>query len=348
MVCADSNKQHVAQQEKVARMKKTQVVYALIANPQNLFLYEIWASVYSLRLYDKEREVRVCCDAPTAEYIKQCKEFMQLITEVVVVPVPEEYDTKLRSREIKTSVRQHVKGSFLFVDTDTIFADAIDDIDSFDGDIAAVLEYHLALQDSPYRHAVVDRIRSTFDIDMTTANVNWLNSGVMYVSDSEVAYRFYEQWRENWRYSALKKNNSQDMPAMTKTNIDFGGIIKELPGEYNSQVCMSMRYFHKARITHFMHMFFPKDQSFNPFQDKSIYKEMAQEGLSPRIADKIRNVKSIYDTPTTVVGWKTMHFLSSPVEQIFEQIYYDGGIASALLLRVARVLEWIHKHTKKS
>lgn len=327
---------------------KTQVVYALIASDKDLFIEEVWCSIFSLRLYEPDREVRVCCDAPTADRIHLFPELEKLITEVVVVPMPEDCDSaKLRSRQVKTIVRQYVKGLFLFVDTDTVFCGKLDEMDNLSCDIAAIREYHLPLSKSPFKHIPIGCLKSVFDVDVTGEDA-WHNSGVLYVADNDKTRDFYKQWNENWRYSALQRNMSQDEPALMKTDRDFGYIIEELPDIFNCQPAMSVKYLADARIIHFLHMNFPQDQSFCPFIDKSFYKRMHDAGgITPELADEIKHVKQSFASPSCIVGWQDMNFMTSPVYPIFKKIFNEGGVACWLMLKVAGWLEWLHGYTKK-
>ncbi len=327
----------------------TQIVYALIASEQDLFIEEIWCSIYSLRLYEPDREVRVCCDAPTSKRINLFPELKRLITEVVVIPIPHDYESaKLRSRHIKTSVRQYIKGKFLFVDTDTVFCGCIEYIDNLSCDIAAVKEYHLPLSKSPFKHIVISNIREIFNENVTQDD-GWHNSGVIYVADNERTHEFYNQWNSNWSYSALEKNMSQDEPALMKTDKDFGYIICELPDEFNCQPAMSVKYLADAKIIHFLHMYFPKDQSFCPFIDKSFYHRMHEVGgITKELAQEIRCVKQSFSSPSCIVGWRTMNFMASTAFPIFEKIYNEGGAACWLMLKMSAWLQKIHKFTRKN
>lgn len=327
---------------------KIQIVYALIASDNDLFIQEIWSSIYSVRQYEPDRDIRIVCDVPTANLIDKYEGMKKLVTEVVTVNLENKYDTpKLQSRQLKTTIREHISGPFLFIDTDTIISGKLDYIDTLTCDIAAALEYHIPLSQSPFRQGVHDNMKRVFDLDVTGQDA-WHNSGVIYCADNERTHKFYKQWNANWNYSAFEKGMSQDEPALMKTDADFGYIIQELPGEYNCQPCMSMEYFADAKIIHFLHMHFPKDKSFCSFMDKSIYKKIKDECyVTEEIAEEIKNVKASFDSPSTVVGWSTMNFIQSPVFPIFEKIYKEGGAASWLMLKVARWLEWLHKYTKK-
>lgn len=328
---------------------KTQIVYALIASEAGFFIEEVWCSIYSLRLYEPDRDVRVCCDNLTAERIKLFPELKTLITEIVIIPIPNDCKSaKLRSRQVKTTIRQYINGKYLFVDTDTVFCGSLEYIDNLSCDIAAVKEYHLPLSKSPFKHIVISNIQDIFDDDVTQDD-GWHNSGVIYVADNEHTHEFYRQWNSNWRYSALKKNISQDEPALMKTDKDFGYIINELPDEYNCQPAMSVKYLAEAKIIHFLHMYFPKDQSFCPFIDKNFYHRMHNAGgITEELALEIRYVKQSFSSPSCIVGWRTMNYMASPVFPVFEKIYNEGGAACWLMLKIAGILEKIHEISRRN
>lgn len=323
---------------------KVQIVYALIASNNTLFFQELWASAYSFRLHNPDCVIRVLCDKPTYDYITTFPKFLGLVDNIIIVSVPNEYSPKLRSRQIKTTVRKFVEGPYLFVDTDTICAEPLDDICQFlKYDVAAENEFHVPLFQSVFRHHVANYIKSAFGSNITEDD-RWLNSGVMFVNDTPAAFDFYDCWHKNWEHSAFESGNPQDQPALLMTYREKKKIISALPGEYNCQVGLCVKYLAYAKIIHFLHFDYPKDQSFNPFQTKEIYRKIKENGdLTPEIVEMIKNVKSIYSSPSCVVGWSTMNFLMSPAAPTFEKIYNEGGAASWLMLKIAGILEKIHE-----
>lgn len=322
---------------------KVQIAYALVSSPQDLFFQEIWASIYSVRLYEADREIRVLCDQPTYDYISQYNDFTSLVTEFVIIDVPNVYNAKLRSREIKTTVREHISGPFLFLDTDTICAGTLDELDTLYFDICAVPEYHLPLSIHPFRTFVSNRASKFYEIDINDAEF-FHNSGVLLVKDSQVAHNFYKLWHKNWEYSVHVVGNSQDEPPLIKTDKELGYIIRQLPGEYNCQICMSVKYLANAKLIHFMHFDYPRNQSFNPFMTKDIYRHIKDDnGISLYTSIMIKNVKQAFESPSCVVGWSTIKFLMSPAASIFEDVYNEGGAASWLMLKFAKYLGYCHK-----
>lgn len=324
---------------------KTKIVYTLHAEKDFLFMEECWASVYSLRLFHPDAYVCLVVDRKTCEYVSKYSEFCKLFTEIVSVEVPEHYGRKEKSRELKTKSRLFVKGPMLFLDNDTIICKPLDEIDSLSCDIAAVPETHLPLLEMPF--SPLGTVKATFGIDASDSKY-YFNSGVIYAADNERTRAFFKKWNENWTYSCFEKGMSQDEPAFLKTNRDFENMIYELPGIYNAQIQMSLKYFADAAIIHWWHMNFIEDQSYSPYFCQEIYRTIKREkGISSQVDELIRNCKQSFVSPSMPVGIDQMYFLFSPVGKIFGKIYKDGGAASYLMLKMAKLLEKIHKLTKK-
>jgi len=331
-------------------MSKTQIVYALVSTPNDLYLQELWVSLYSLRLYEPDREVRVCCDEETSRILKKYEKIVSMLTEIVIVPKLDSYARKFegrKSRHIKTTLREYMKGPFLYIDTDTVICAPLNEIDELNCDIAGVCDANIDFHVNPFRQSILRFVQDVFGID-ASQHPHWINGGVLYVADNAKTHEFFRVWHENWRYAATIKNVVRDMPPLLKAEIDTNLLITELPGYFNAQPYMSMHYFCEAKILHFLHSFFPEDQSFCPFFDKKIYKEIKEKGdITEEIGNIIQHAKSAIASPSMIVGERTLKFLTSPAAPIFEKIYSDGGVTSWLMGKMAVWLGWLHKYTKK-
>lgn len=324
---------------------RTQIVYTLISSEDDYFLEELWVSLYSLRLFHPEVTVNVLVDEPTKEYMERFPKLCNMITNIVVVPVPENYNAKQRSRVIKTTVRNVIYGAYLFIDTDTVICKPLDNIDNLTCDIAAVPEEHLQLKDLTF--SPVNGIKNVFGVDISDSKF-WFNSGVMFVADTDAARKLYHDWNKKWEFSCFQKGQSQDQPALSVANKENNMLISELPGIYNSQVAMSLKYFADAAIVHWWHMSFIENQDYSPFFSLQIYKDVkTAKGLTADIRELIMHCKQSFVSPTMPVGKEHIYFLFSPAGKIFNRIYKEGGAASFLMNKCAAVLEKIHKYTKK-
>lgn len=324
---------------------KTQIVYTLVSSEKDYYLEELWVSLYSLRLFHPEATVKALVDEPTRVYMERFPALCDMITEIVVVPVPEKYSAKQRSRVIKTTVRNVIDGKYLFVDTDTVICKPLDGIDELSCDIAAVPDGHLPLSECMFPPTNI--VNQIFKTDVSNSKY-WFNSGVMFVADNEQTRKFYKRWNENWTYSCFEKEQSQDQPALLATDKEFGYVIEKLPGIYNAQVAMSLKYFADAVIVHWWHMDFIENQDYSPYFSLQVYREVKQGGgITPHVEELIKKCKQSFASPTMPIGKEHIYFLFSPAGKIFNRIYRDGGAASFLMNKFAGWLDLIHKITTK-
>ena len=328
-----------------------QIVYVLVANEKNLYLEEMWVSIFSLRRHHPEATVKVLMDVETKEYLSRFPQLTSMIDETVVVQTPAGYNAKQRSRQIKTTIRNVLKGDYIFIDTDTVICKPLDgivedirELKDFRG-IAAVREGHATMKDTLF--PPTGTVKRIFDIDISQSPL-MTNSGVMFVADIPFTHEFYKRWNENWKRSCFEKDNSQDQPSLYATDCQYGYVIRELSGIYNAQVAMSLKYYADAVILHWWHMDFIEDQSYSPYFSLEIYQDLKKEGeITPQIEELIINAKQSFVSPTMPVGKEHILFLFSPAGKIFNRIYKEGGAASWLMLKMAKWLERIHKYTKK-
>ena len=328
-----------------------QIVYVLVANEKNLYLEEMWVSIFSLRRHHPEATVKVLMDIETKEYLSRFPQLTSMIDETVVVQTPAGYNAKQRSRQIKTTIRNVLTGDYIFIDTDTVICKPLDgivedirELKDFRG-IAAVREGHVTMKDTLF--PPTGTVKRIFDIDISQSPL-MTNSGVMFVADIPFTHEFYKRWNENWKRSCFEKGNSQDQPSLYATDCQYGYVIRELSGIYNAQVAMSLKYYADAVILHWWHMDFIEDQSYSPYFSLEIYQNLKKAGeITPQIEDLIINAKQSFVSPTMPVGKEHILFLFSPAGKIFNRIYKEGGAASWLMLKMAKWLERIHHYTKK-
>ena len=328
-----------------------QIVYVLVANEKNLYLEEMWVSIFSLRRHHPEATVKVLMDVETKEYLSRFPQLTSMIDETVVVQTPAGYNAKQRSRQIKTTIRNVLKGDYIFIDTDTVICKPLDgiveeirELKVLSG-IAAVREGQVKMKDTLF--PPTGTVKRIFDIDISQSPL-MTNSGVMFVADIPFTHEFYKRWNENWKRSCFEKGNSQDQPSLYATDCQYGYVIRELSGIYNAQVAMSLKYYADAVILHWWHMDFIEDQSYSPYFSLEIYQNLKKAGeITPQIEDLIINAKQSFVSPTMPVGKEHILFLFSPAGKIFNRIYKEGGAASWLMLKMAKWLERIHKYTKK-
>lgn len=327
----------------------TQIVYVLIGSERTLFLEELWVSLYSLRHFHPTEKVTVLVDEPTEVRIKERKQLYNMISELRVVDVPEEFDDRLRSRYIKTKLRCFIKGDYLYIDTDTIITEPLDEIDNINvKNIGMVPEMHGTFKEHMTYNMICNDVKRVFNSDVSDSRY-WYNTGCMLVRDNDMTHEFFKRWNKNWKYSALKKNVTSDMRAMIYTDKSLGYICESIPDVYNCQLAMSIKYLHKAKILHFWHMRcdFTPMQEYSPFTSKEIYRRIRTEkGISQETANTILNAKSSFDRISMVVGESDRRFLFSGFQTVLWKAYNESSffhwlfnVQIWLIVRYQRVLK---------
>lgn len=307
---------------------ETQIVYVLASTEEDLYLEELWVSLFSLRQYHPNDKVVVLADGPTSERISKYPSLVSLITEIKVIPVPDDYSAKFRSREIKTSIRNLVDGDFLFIDTDTVICDSLSEVDNLPvQNIGMVPELHGTFKNHLCYDYVRTDVKRIFDVDVSDSPY-WFNSGCMLVRDNQLTREFFRKWNKNWKHSAFDKGNSSDQRALLRTDKSYGYIIECLPDIYNSQIAMSIQYLMNAKIVHFWHMRsnFTPNLDYSPFCSKAIYRQIRQDrGISDNTAFTILNCKSSFGTPSMLVGRDEIDFLFSRFYVVLGRAYKESG-----------------------
>ena len=328
----------------------TQIVYTVISTENDYFLEELWVSVFSLRQFHPDDKVVVMTDAPTAARINERPQLKSLISEVLVIPMPEGYNNDCRAREIKTNIRNLIDGDFLFIDTDTVICKPLDEVDNLSvKNLAMVPELHGPFKNHfCYEYTYKDVIR-IFGTDCSDSKY-WFNSGCMLVRDNELTRKFFADWKKNWTDSAFEKNENSDQRPLLKTDHDYGYIIECLPDVYDSQVAMSIQYFFEAKIVHFWHMRarYTSDMNYSPFTNKEIYKLLRTKMVIDKdIADMIIHCKSSFRSPSMIVGHNEMCFVMSQFNTILNKAYQESKFIHWMIDRMINICYYYMKLKNK-
>ena len=319
----------------------TPILYVLTSSESDLYLEELWISLYSLHHFNKEVTVKVLSDKVTTERIKANPELFSMIDDLYPVDVPKEYPAKVRSRFIKTNIRNLIDGDFLFIDTDTVICASLDEIDRLPvKNIGMVPELHGPFKEHlTYNYTVADTNR-IFGIDAGDSPY-WFNSGCMLVRDNNFTHVFFAKWKENWKYSAFMKNNSSDQRALLKTDHDYGYIIECIPDVYNAQIAMSIKWFYEAKIIHFWHFrkYFTPNMEFSPFFSHQIYRELKKKRtIDKEIAYMILHCKSTFRNDSMICGEDEIDLIMSPINTVLWKQYQKGGFIHWLLKKQVYII----------
>lgn len=321
---------------------KTKIVYVVVSDETDIFLEQALLSIYSLRKHNPEAFVELVVDQITNDsIIGKRSEIKKRVNKITVVKVPDNYSKGQRSRWIKTNLRNHIEGDFLFIDTDTIITDSLEGIDVFDGDIGAVKDKHAPVKHNKDR----DKLRLWSEQDGWTYSDDlvYFNSGVMFVRDCEFTHDFFKEWNKRWQICSKQHNRFFDQSLFAATNEFFRYPIKELAGEWNCQPTSGISYLHKAKIMHYWG--YNRKSYAWMFYDKKIIREIKESGnISKEVSDLVDKAKEVFIVPNEIIAGKELEIYYSPTFQVcssFEKVHTLFNDIAKLILKILKYRQWI-------
>lgn len=229
----------------------TKLVYVLTCAEDKYYIEQALIAVFSARHWNPEACIVLVVDDKTDLLLTGNRaEILNYISEKIIVPFEDSSLSPMyRSRWMKTSVRQMVKGDFMFVDCDTIVCKKLSEIDAFDCKVGAVLESHLLVEDycdSLKKKALTANAQLGVDLEEER---EYYSSGVLWVKDVPDSYRLFELWHLYWLQSEAI-GLPIDQPSLAKANRECGHVISRIPDVYNCILFTRNNFVEKASILH--------------------------------------------------------------------------------------------------
>lgn len=304
---------------------KTQIVYVLISSEKDFYLEQAWLSLYSLRLHNPDANVVVLTDDNTERSLTGKRAGLRkLATEIRVIRAPQEYTPVQRSRYIKTTVRKHIKGDFLFIDTDTIVTGKLDALDSLDFEIGAVAEFHVDLNHFPGLsglHEVAAKLGWTYD---ESDRYNY-NSGVIYAKDTDKAHEFYDMWFQCWQKSLSALGRHHDQPPFAMADHVLNHPVTPMSGIWNCQILEhGIFYLPDAKVVHYFgtSLSKSKDDYIYVFEGKDILLEVKENGeITPHIHQLLADAKRVCNPRTQVIAGYETDLINTHVYRVIKNLY---------------------------
>lgn len=253
---------------------KTKIVYVVISSPNDIYLDQTILSIKSLRHFHPKAVVELLLDSSTFETLRENRGTIKdLVNEIHVISVPDELSAQHRASWLKTTMREHIVGDFLFVDSDTYINNPISEIDDIEGVVCAVPDAHMCFSEHFQRikyEVLFKKIGLTSPVD------NYYNSGVLKVSDDSEAYSFFKLWHETWK--ANKEWCKYDQPFMAYADSKLH-LITEMSPFMNCQVPYAVKFFKQAKIVHYFASNFIFSTEKRPFKlmNKDFFVSMRTE-----------------------------------------------------------------------
>lgn len=292
---------------------KTKLLYILVSSPEDVYLEQAYVSATSARRLNPTAHITLLTDTATEASFgargEQDAAFRALFDEVVAVPLGPSLPPMMRSRLLKTGMREYVKGDFLFIDADTVVVRPLEDIDAVNASLAACRDLHAAFAEHPHRRATINMCkRLNFDV---SGSENYFNSGVLLVKDTPENRRFFRLWMENYvkgQVAGIKP----DQPSFAQTDAALGFPVQQLPGEWNCQVQNGIRYLKDAYILHYMvtNISSGQEDKLYALNSKELLLRVRKEGLAP-VEEIIANPMLGYAHSVRVFAGEDLYFFQS-------------------------------------
>ncbi len=229
-----------------------QFVYVLTSTEKDLYYEQCLMSVFSLRHYMPKAKILLLTDNRTAATFEGNRfAIKDYVSEIVAVDFPETASNVERSRVLKTTIPDHVKGDFLFIDCDTIVCEDLSGIEKIDFPVAAVLDGHVPLEEHKHKDYFLKREKK-IGYQGTLRQGFHLNRGVSLFRDCEKSRVFFKKWHELWEYGFRVKHDHHDQGAFNEAYYQMSFGDAQLSGEWNCQISQGgLEFLEHAKIIHY-------------------------------------------------------------------------------------------------
>ena len=295
---------------------KTKLLYVLTSNEEDTYYESALISIFSAMQFMPNSRITLLIDDKTDLILeKRYMQLMQFISEKVVVNFDSSISKVVRSRLLKTNMRNHVRGNFLYIDCDTLIADSLDGIDNIDASVAAVLDGHTTLSNHPVIDVFIEQ-NKYFGYPFNEID-KYFNSGVIFSKDCIEANDFFSLWHENYK-NGLLKGVYQDQPSFSKTIYESKFNIQELNGEWNCQSRLGAKYLRNLKILHFVSK---RNMPISLLDNKNFLLKLRREGLTSENKETVKNYESAFYSPMGIVVNDDLHFNFSPLYEEVRKFY---------------------------
>lgn len=322
----------------------TYAVYISVSNDGDIFFERTWLSAYSLKRHNPTMKVVCMVDEDTYRTVLagKRKKSREVIDSFDVVGLPGHLSQRAKSRWIKTNLRRLLKGTFLFIDSDTVVCEDLSAIDGFESELMMVRDAHLPLLESidgKFSRRLAERVYGR-----KLESDDYFNSGVVYAKDTPAVHDFFDRWHQYWEEGA-RRGCDTDQQALAFAVQDVPHFVTEMDGIYNAQVRCSVKYIYKGKILHFFTGGDVLDRSHYFMRDDVYWRIKAEGGISRDVGRMVDDCKSLFDQCSYIlvgteleiksdVTFRVLYLLKSYYPKIFKMFRLAACLINMLLTKL--------------
>lgn len=227
----------------------TKYLFVLTSSEKDFFCEQTLVAIASLRVHNPNAFVTLLTDDKTFNTLTGNRAALkEAVDELKVLTLDEKFTPMLRSRYLKTVMRNVIDGDFLYMDSDIAITGDLSIPEEWKGGIYAVLDFHTNLHKAINRKKVLNNAKMLGFSPILNDEI--FNGGVMFASDTQEARDFFEKWHELWLY-CVSKNFPYDMASLAEANFKFNYITQKMPGEWNCQLAYGKEFLPNGKVLHF-------------------------------------------------------------------------------------------------
>jgi|GEM_PF-5330724 len=203
--------------------------YALTSNGDDSYARLAYISAVAARMVHPKITISAVVDELSAEALQNRKaKILDVVDHLVTIPTGQQ-DAKLRSRILKTRSREFIQGDYVQIDVDAIPVAPLDEIFTYDCDIAAALDRN----DPPEKYQLAGWVTDVYkQLGWTWDKPRYYNSGVLLFRDTPQAHRFAAEWYQRWQQTTAV-GKSDDQPSFNSAVVEVKPRITIIPDRYN-------------------------------------------------------------------------------------------------------------------
>lgn len=318
------------------------ILYVLVCSEKDYYGEQALISMMSAKHHMPNCIISLLSDKTTDQYIANSKlPIDEYISEKKVIELGEDLSPTQKSRWLKTRMRELVKGDFLYVDVDTVFAGSIDE-SLFSHDVMGVPDGNCLLKDHPLKWQIEDNLKK---LQFNNSLEYHINGGVLFLKDSPTAHSFANHWHRRWQESC-SKGIFIDQPALHQAFCDSKLEQYLLPDYMNAQFGRNINTLADGIILHY-YSSLTNDSVYTPafkFLQKNWLQQFRKDPKSETFKKNIYNPKKAFDTNSIIMGPGFDNFFHSKLGHKLASMHISTNNAD---VRLFHFLEWQNEYVGK-
>ena len=305
------------------------VAYVITSAGRDVYTAMTRVSAASLRMTNPGARVAVVCDGETDRAVQAAKDpLLGEVDEWRAFETPPG-EAAFRNRFIKTSLRERISGEYLFLDSDTIVRDDLAPIFQMPGDLAAAPNHS---RENFSGQIWEGDVAALAEMRWSISQILYVNGGVMRVSESEIAHRFYRLWHEKWQASYRQLHQHNDQPALNAAIRESQIECARLPVRFNAQIGAFPVAMRDAAIWHYNASL--EWQNYSRI-DELIQQAVRSDSVDLRKLERLMRSQALWTRLFWSVG-AGAHMINGSVRDLVATVR-SGGDADALFRAMQKV-----------